>query len=84
MTFAKFMNHLHPIIGEGERHVAFTKSMLASITTEKADEFLNDYKNDTYKSYFNENRSICNFATLLAPYIEPADLSLSLFTVGNA
>ena len=71
MTFSEFVNRLHNIIGGGENTVAFTRSMLDAITTEEADELLKKYKNDAYKSYFNGNRSIGNFAKELAPYIEP-------------
>lgn len=71
MTFSEFVNRLHVIIGGGENTVAFTRSLLDAITTEEADELLKKYKNDAYKSYFNGNRSIGNFAKELAPYIEP-------------
>lgn len=71
MTFSEFVNRLHGIIGGGENTVAFTRSILDAITTEEADELLKKYKNDAYKSYFNGNRSIGNFAKELAPYIEP-------------
>ena len=71
MTFSEFVNRLHGIIGGGENTVAFTRSMLDAITTEEANELLKKYKNDAYKSYFNGNRSIGNFAKELTPYIEP-------------
>ena len=71
MTFSEFVNRLHVIIGGGENTVAFTRSMLDAITTEEANELLKKYKNDAYKSYFNGNRSIGNFAKELTPYIEP-------------
>lgn len=84
MTFSEFVNRLYPIIGGGENNAAFTKSMLASITTEEADEVLDKYKSDTYKSYFNGNRSIGRFATRLAPYIEPEEFAAYIADLQDA
>lgn len=70
MTFSVFANRLYPIIGEGCRTDVFTKSLLASIT-EDAEEILDDYSKNTYKSYFNDTNSIQKFAKKIAMYVEP-------------
>lgn len=70
MTFSVFANRLYPIIGEGCRTDVFTKSLLASIT-EDAEEILDDYSKNTYKSYFNDTNSIQKFAKRIAMYVEP-------------
>lgn len=70
MTFSVFANRLYPIIGEGCRTDIFTKSLLASIT-EDAEEILDDYSKNTYKSYFNDTNSIQKFAKRIAMYVEP-------------
>lgn len=75
MTFNEFIHRLHPILGDGSSIYAFTKSMLVSITTEDATEILDNRKEDTYKSYFNGNRSISKFAKELTPYIDPEEFS---------
>lgn len=70
MTFSVFANRLYPIIGEGCRTDVFTKSLLASIT-EDAEEILDGYSKNTYKSYFNDTNSIQKFAKKIAMYVEP-------------
>ena len=70
MTFSVFANRLYPIIGEGCRTDVFTKSLLASIT-EDAEEILDGYSKNTYKSYFNDTNSIQKFAKRIAMYVEP-------------
>ena len=69
MTFSVFANRLYPIIGEGCRTDIFTKSLLASIT-EDAEEILDSYSKNTYKSYFNDTNSIQKFAKRIAMYVE--------------
>lgn len=71
MTFSSFAKRLYPIVGEGCNTGAFTKSLLASITTEQAEEILNSYTGSTYKSYFNDTNSLRQFAKKIAMYVEP-------------
>ena len=70
MTFSVFANRLYSIIGEGCRTDIFTKSLFASIT-EDAEEILDSYSKNTYKSYFNDTNSIQKFAKRIAMYVEP-------------
>lgn len=70
MTFSSFAKRLYPIVGEGCNTGAFTKSLLASIT-EDAEEILDGYSKNTYKSYFNDTNSIQKFAKRIAMYVEP-------------
>ena len=70
MTFSSFAKRLYPIVGEGCSTGAFTKSLLASIT-EDAEEILDGYSKNTYKSYFNDTNSIQKFAKRIAMYVEP-------------
>jgi len=70
MTFSSFAKRLYPIVGEGCNTGAFTKSLLASIT-EDAEEILDSYSKNTYKSYFNDTNSIQKFAKRIAMYVEP-------------
>ena len=71
MTFSSFAKRLYPIVGEGCSTGAFTKSLLASITTEHAEEILNSYTRSTYKSYFNDMNSLRQFAKKIAMYVAP-------------
>ena len=71
MTFSSFAKRLYPIVGEGCSAGAFTKSLLASITTEHAEEILDSYTRSTYKSYFNDTNSLRQFAKKIAMYVEP-------------
>lgn len=71
MTFSSFAKRLYPIVGEGCSTGAFTKSLLASITTEHAEEILDSYTRSTYKSYFNDTNSLRQFAKKIAMYVEP-------------
>ena len=70
MTFSSFAKRLYPIVGEGCNTGAFTKSLLASIT-EDAEEILDSYSKNTYKSYCNDTNSIQKFAKRIAMYVEP-------------
>ena len=70
MTFSSFAKRLYPIVGEGCNTGAFTKSLLASIT-EDAEEILDGYSKNTYKSYFNDTNSIQKIAKRIAMYVEP-------------
>lgn len=71
MTFSSFAKRLYPIVGKGCSTGAFTKSLLASITTEHAEEILDSYTRSTYKSYFNDTKSLRQFAKKIAMYVEP-------------
>jgi len=80
MTFSSFAKRLYPIVGEGCSTGAFTKSLLASIT-EDAEEILDGYSKNTYKSYFNDTNSIQKFAKYAVEEMElykiPASIKLA-------
>lgn len=71
MTFSDFINRLFSIIGAGSSTHAFTKSIFEVMLDENDLEILDEYTEETYKSYFNGNTGISRIAKKICAHMEP-------------
>lgn len=75
MDFKDFIHKLASVISAGGNTAAFTRSVFEAILSEEGQVILGEYKNSSYKSFFNGSAKISRLAKKINAYIEPMNFS---------
>lgn len=70
MEFTEFAQILKPIIGGSYSTAVFTKTLFEAILSEENTSLIEDYKPETFKSYYNGKTKIVKIAKRILPYID--------------
>lgn len=71
MTFSVFVQRLFSAISAGSSTAAFTRSVIEAILTDEGQEILAEYKESSFKGFYNGHSSITRLAKKINAYIEP-------------
>ena len=73
MKFSEFAQKAYPAIGKGANKHAFAKTLFDAIVDDVGREILDEYSDESFKSYYNGSVSISKLAKKLSSNIEPAE-----------
>ena len=71
MVFSEFAHKLSSVLRSGDNTVAFTKTLLESILNEDGQSVLEEYKESSYKGFYNGNTKITRLAKKINAFVEP-------------
>lgn len=75
MEFTDFIHRLSTVIRAGQSTDKFTRSIFEAIVTEEGQPILDEYKESSYKNFYNGNTSIRKISQKINAYIEPTEFS---------
>ena len=73
MKFSEFAQKAYPAIGKGANKHSFAKTLFDAIVDDVGREILDEYSDESFKSYYNGSVSISKLAKKLSSNIEPAE-----------
>lgn len=75
MTFSEFVQRLSSVIRAGSSTSAFTRSIVEAILSEEGQDILDEYKESSFKGFYNGNTAVTRLAKKINAYIEPMNFS---------
>ena len=71
MTFSVFVQRLSAVIRAGSNTSDFTRSVIQAILSEEGQDILDEYKDSSFKGFYNGQSSVTRLAKKINAYIEP-------------
>lgn len=71
MKFSEFAHLIHPIVDGSANQHTFAKTILDAIIRDDGKSILEEYSQETFKSYYNGNTAITKLAKKITTSIEP-------------
>lgn len=75
MQFTDFVHKLSSVIRAGGSTDKFTRSIFEAMVTDEGQSILDEYKESSYKAFYNGNTSIRKISQKINAYIEPMEFS---------
>ncbi|MBN2882384.1 MAG: hypothetical protein JXN10_02575 [Clostridia bacterium] len=86
LKFTQFAKLMFAVAGAGNSTSAFTRTLFLSIVTYEEEELnpIYDYKDSTFKAYYNGTNDITKLARKISTYIEPEEFVLYIESLTDA
>lgn len=84
MLFTEFANKLFSVFGNGASTHKFAKTLFDAITTDDGKDIIDNYRNSSYKSFYNGNTSISRISKKINTYVEPMEFSDYIMSFSDA
>lgn len=75
MQFTDFVQKLSSVIRAGGSTDKFTRSIFEAIVTDEGQSILDEYRESSYKAFYNGNTSVRKISQKINAYIEPMEFS---------